>query len=54
MLMHKKTNANFKNRMMDLKLLTITAEKQDVRVMADSSVKASDKFTGVVQNQIEM
>lgn len=39
---------------MDLKLLTITAEKQDVRVMADIAVKASDKYTGMVQNQIEM
>jgi len=40
--------------MIDLDPLTVTAEKQDLRVMVDSSMKASDKCTGAVQNQIQM
>lgn len=50
----RKKNANFTNRKTDVELLTITAEKQELRVMVASSMKASDKCTGVVQNQIEM
>lgn len=49
-----KKNANFTNRMIDLELLTFAAEEQDLMVMVDSSMKASDKCMGVVQNQIEM
>lgn len=51
--MGKKTMLTTK-RMMDLELLTMTAGEQDLRVMVDSSMKASDKCTGVVQNQIEV
>lgn len=40
--------------MMDLELLTITAEEQDLSIIVDSSMKALNKFTGVVQHQIEM
>lgn len=40
--------------MMDLELLTITAAEQVLKDKAGSSMKASDKCTGVLQNQIEM
>lgn len=50
----KKNNANFTNRIIDLELLTFALEEQDLRVVVDSSMKASDKCMGVVQNQIEM